>query len=246
MAIETLIEESQQKTRTPSLPPLENGDHLTREEFERRYHAMPKNIKAELIEGVVYMSSPVRYKNHGEPNARIIGWLFNYCAGTKGVGFAENVTLKLDTDNEPQPDAVLRIDEFFGGSSFINDADYLEGAPELVVEIAGSTASYDSHEKLKIYRRNGIQEYIIWRVYDKEIDWYSLQNEQYVKLSSNEAGIIESRIFAGLRINVEAMLNGDLSKVLSDLQEGINTPEHESFVQNLKSKKSEGEKGDRE
>lgn len=203
-------------------PPLETGDHLTRAEFERRYHAMPNVKKAELIERVVYMPSPVRHKNHGKPHGKVMGWLAVYSAARPETDFSDNATLRLDQDNEPQPDAVLRIDEAFGGHSTVSEDDYLEGSPELIVEISSSSASYDLREKLNVYRRNGVQEYIVWRVYDEEIDWFSLQNEQYVPLQSDENGIIESRVFPGLRLNVAAMLNGDLAKVLADLQAGIN------------------------
>ncbi|MEK7833573.1 MAG: Uma2 family endonuclease, partial [Acidobacteriota bacterium] len=113
-------------------------------------------------------------------------------------------------------------DEAKGGLSRVTEDDYLEGSPELIVEVASSSASYDLREKLNVYRRNGVQEYIVWRVYDEEIDWFSLQNEQYVPLQPDESGIIESRVFPGLRLNVAAMLSGDLAKVLADLQDGIN------------------------
>ncbi|GCL41971.1 hypothetical protein NIES80_16720 [Dolichospermum planctonicum] len=153
-----------------TIPPLENGDKLTRHEFERRYHAMPNLKKAELIEGVVYVASPLRIKSHGEPHAYIMTWLGVYKAATPGIGFADNATVLIDTDNEPQPDALLRIET--GGQSRINKDDYVEGAPELIVEIAASSASYDVHEKLKVYRRNQVQEYLIWRVYDHQFDWF--------------------------------------------------------------------------
>ena len=102
---------------------------------------MPENVKAELIEGVVFMSSPVKAKNHGEPSAKIITWLGYYSAFTLGTSTAENVTLYIDADNEYQPDAVLRIEREYGGNSFINDDDYLQGSPELLVEISASTIS---------------------------------------------------------------------------------------------------------
>ena len=121
--------------------PLENGDRLTRHEFERRYHAMPHLKKAELIEGVVYVPSPLRYRRHGRPHSLIIGWLAAYEAVTPEVESADNVTVRLDLDNEPQPDALLRIDEACGGQSRISEDDYVEGAPELIVEIASSSAS---------------------------------------------------------------------------------------------------------
>jgi len=206
-------------TRPDQPLPLEPGDHLTRAEFERRYNAMPEVKKAELIEGVVYMSFPVRYKSHGKPHSEIHGWLFNYVINKTGIEIADNVTLRLDQDNDPQPDLILRIDEASGGRSHVTDDDYLEGSPELIVEIASSSASYDLREKLNVYRRNGVQEYIVWRVYDEQIDWFSLQDEQYVLLQPNENGILESRVFPGLRLNVAAMLSGDLATVLAELNQ---------------------------
>jgi len=222
---------------TSGIPPLENGDRLTRAEFERRYEAMPEKIKAELIEGVVYMASPVRLKNHAEPHSRIMGWLFNYCAATKGVDFADNSTVRLDQDNEPQPDAVLFIKEDYGGNSSISPDDYLEGSPELVVEIAASTVSYDTTEKKKIYRRNGVKEYIIWRVYDRAIDWFAWESGDYAALEADRNGVIESRLFGGLRLNVKAMLSDDLQKVLADLQKGLQSKKHKEFLKNLVKKK---------
>lgn len=241
MAVETLTDTTTQQTWSSGTKPLplESGDRLTRREFERRYDAMPNLKKAELIEGVVYMPSPVRTKNHGIPHGHIILWIGTYSAATAGTNFADNATLRLDPDNEPQPDISLWIDENCGGHSSISEDDYLEGGPELIIEIAASSASYDSHEKLKIYRRNGIQEYIIWSVYDRAIDWYSLQDEEYVRLTPDSEGVIESRFFAGLRLNIEAMLSGDLAKVLEDLQEGISSAEHENFVQTLANAKKE-------
>jgi len=180
------------------VPPLENGDRLTRREFERRYDSMPDLKKAELIEGVVYMPSPVRVKSHGKPHGQIISWIGVYCAATPGVDFADNTTVRLDPDNEPQPDAVLWLAEAAGGRTRISEDDYLEGAPELIVEIAVSSASYDLHDKLKVYRRNQVQEYIVWRVYDRQVDWFRLEEDQYQLLPPDAEGVIHSRIFPGL------------------------------------------------
>lgn len=214
-----------------TIPPLENGDKLTRHEFERRYHAMPNLKKAELIEGVVYLASPLRIKSHGEPHAHIIGWLATYKAATPGVGLADNTTVLIDADNEPQPDALLRIEQ--GGQSRINQDDYLEGAPELIVEIAASSASYDLHEKLKVYRRNQVQEYLVWRVYDRQFDWFRLQQGEYIKLEPNTDEIICSQAFPGLWLDKAALLRGDLAKVLAVLQHGLSTGEHQKFVEKL-------------
>lgn len=211
-----------------TIPPLENGDKLTRKEFERRYHAMPNLKKAELIEGVVYVASPLRIKSHGEPHAYIMAWLGVYKAATPGVGLADNTTVLIDADNEPQPDALLRIE--IGGQSRINQDDYLEGAPELIVEIAASSASYDLHEKLKIYRRNQVQEYLVWRVYDRQFDWFRLKEGEYILLEPNTDEIICSQVFPGLWLAKSALLAGNLAKVLSVLQQGLSTPEHRNFL----------------
>lgn len=213
------------------IPPLENGDRLTRNEFERRYHAMPNLKKAELIEGVVYVASPLRIKSHGEPHAYIMAWLGVYKAATPGVGLADNATVLIDADNEPQPDALLRIE--VGGQSRINQDDYLEGAPELIVEIAASSASYDLHEKLKVYRRNQVQEYLVWRVYDQQFDWFRLKDGEYIQLEPSQNEIICSQIFPGLWLDKSALLAGDLMKVLSILQQGLSTPEHQEFVRRI-------------
>jgi Uma2 family endonuclease len=216
-----------------AVPPLENGDHLTRREFERRYNTMPNVKKAELIEGVVYMPSPVRYKNHGSPHLQIATWIGVYLGYTPGLGAADNSTVRLDPDNEPQPDVLLRLEKDKGGRSEISADDYIEGAPELVIEVAGSSASYDLHEKLTVYRRNGVPEYIVWQVHEQRIDWFVLEDEQYVNLSPDENGVVRSRLFPGLWLHVPAMLGGDIPRFLATLQQGLATPEHQAFVESL-------------
>ena len=215
------------------LPPLENGDHLSRAEFERRYHAMPGVKKAELIEGRVYMPSPVRRKNHSEPDSSMIAWLTVYRAATPGVRSANNGTVRLDETNEPQPDADLRIDEAYGGQSFVGPDDYLEGAPELVVEIAASSAAYDLREKLAAYRRNGVREYIVWATFDAQVFWFGLTADAETSLPPDDAGIVRSRVFPGLWLNVPALLADDLATVLSTLQQGLASPAHQEFVEHL-------------
>ena len=209
--------------------PLENGDRLSRVEFERRYQAMPEVKKAELIEGRVYMASPVRII-HGQPHAYIMTWLGVYCAATPGTQFADNTTVRLDTDNEPQPDALLRIE---GGQSQIDIDDYIQGAPELIVEIATSTASYDLQEKLQVYRRNGVQEYLVWQVSDRIFDWFRLRDGEYIKLQPDENSIIKSEVFPGLWLAVDSLLNYDLAEVIETVQQGLATEEHQDFVMEI-------------
>jgi Uma2 family endonuclease len=215
------------------VPPLESGDRLTRYEFEHRYQAMPYIKKAELIEGVVYVASPVRMANHGRPHAALVGWLMVYKAATPGVDLGDNATVRLDADNEPQPDALLRIEPEVGGNSRISDDDYVEGVPELIAEIAASSASYDLNDKLNAYRRNGVQEYIVWQIYENRLNWFSLQEGRYVTLEPDGVGVIRSQIFPGLWLAVNALREGGLAEVLAVLQQGLQTAEHQAFVEHL-------------
>ena len=194
------------------IPTLEAGDRLTRVEFERRYCAMPEVKKAELLEGVVYMPSPVRLRRHGQPHAHLLGWLVLYEAATSHVVVADNASTRLDLDNEPQPDAILLLDPAKGGQARIAPDDYVEGAPELVAEIASSSVSYDLDVKLKVYRRSGVREYIVWRVLDRQIDWFSLKEGEYVPMSVDEAGLYKSEVFPGLWLDSAALVRGDMHR----------------------------------
>jgi Uma2 family endonuclease len=152
------------------------------------------------------------------------------------VPLIDNPTVRLDADNEPQPDACLRIEETAGGQSRITEDDYLEGAPELIVEIAASSASYDLHDKLQVYRRNGVQEYLVWRVLDQAFDWFVLQDGSYVSLPIAADGILRSRVFPGLWLAVDALLAGNLVQVVATLQLGLASSEHSAFCQSLATK----------
>jgi Uma2 family endonuclease len=218
---------------TDRTPCLEPGDRLSRDEFERRYAAMPHVKKAELIEGVVYVPSAVRLDNHAAPHSHFIGWMWYYKAYTPGVIVADNATVRLDLDNEPQPDASLLLDPRCGGQAIIGADDYVEGAPELVAEVSGSTASFDLHTKKTVYRRNGVREYLVWRVLDREIDWFAASGSDFVLLMPDGSGILRSEVFPGLWLDVVALLRGDLAAVLAVLQRGLASPEHAAFLQTL-------------
>jgi len=145
-------------TRAAPPVPLESGDHLSRAEFHRRYLARPEIKRAELIEGVVYVSSPVG-ADHGLPHASVMGWLYVYKARTPGVALADNTTVFIGDDSEVQPDACLYREPPRGNVRVImkeRGTRYLEGVPELIVEIAASSASYDLHSKLRLYERVGV------------------------------------------------------------------------------------------
>jgi Uma2 family endonuclease len=205
---------------------------LSRAEFERRYAATPHLNRAELIEGVVYMPPPV-LDDHSSPHFDLIGWLGAYRAATPGVKGGDNGSLRLDMKNMPQPDAYLRVLETHGGQSRVDDDGYVVGAPELVAEIAATSASYDLHEKLAVYRRNGVREYIVWRVFDRAIDYFALRDGDYVRLATAASGVHRSETFPGLWLDSAAMIEGDVAKVLAVLRRGLASKAHANFVSRL-------------
>lgn len=217
------------------IPPFQNGDHLTRAEFERRYQAHPQIKKAELIEGVVYVPSPVRLETHARPHSRIMGLLFNYMAATPGTDTADNATVRLDAENEVQPDVLLRIREEYGGQSHRSEDDYLVGPPDLVVEIASSSANYDLHEKLRVYRRTGVREYVVLLTLEQDTIWYLLNEGRYELMKPAADGVIHSVAFPGLHFHSGLFWAEDDSGLLNVLKAGIATAEHEMFVKSLAS-----------
>jgi Uma2 family endonuclease len=220
-------------SRDGSIPPLEDGVRLSRAEFERRYEAMTGLKRAELIEGIVSMPSPVHFGRHGIPHGRVVAWLGNYQAGTPGVEYAPEATVRLDAENEFQPDAILLIRPENGGLATLSGDDYLEGAPELVVEVSSSTAGIDLGKKLVVYCRNGVREYIVWKVPDRRIDWFIARDGSYARLEPDDHGIYRSGTFPGLWLDRDAMLRYDTATVLETLRQGMAGDEHRRFVERL-------------
>jgi Uma2 family endonuclease len=189
---------------------LENGAVMSRERFHALYSECEGLERVELIEGVVYMPSPVRVEQHQRPAKLCYQWLMAYEDLHRGQVEAMNgASVLLDDRNEPIPDVMLyRLspDRFEDG--------YVKGTPELVVEVAASTTSRDLHQKKRAYERNGVREYIVWRTVDKAIDWFQLREGVYATREPDADGIIESEEFPGLRLDVRAMLAGDRAAVL--------------------------------
>jgi Uma2 family endonuclease len=196
---------------------LESGDRLTREEFHRRYCARPDIKKAELVLGLVYVASPLRSDVHGEPHGLVALWAGTYAARHPDLRFSIDPTLILSDESELQPDIVLFREPARGSALQRTTDGYLEGAPEFVLEVAASSASYDLHDKLEAYRLAGVPEYVVWRVIDQKFDWFRLNAGAYVRVEPNEAGVIESAVFPGLRLSIPALLAGDRAALLAAL-----------------------------
>ena len=221
-------------SRIPSspqrIPPLQNGDCLTREEFERRFDATPNLKKAELIDAVVYMPPPVSVE-HGQPHFDLITFLGIYAANTPSVRGAGVCSVRMGPKNMPQPDVFLIIPS--GGKTRISKDKYVEGPPELIAEVAASSASYDLHVKMDLYQRQGVQEYIVWRVFEQEIDWFVLSKNKFKLLFPDSGGVFRSQIFPGLWLDAPALLRGDFATVMKVLKRGLQTKQHRDFVRKL-------------
>lgn len=228
---------------TTAIPPLRNGDHLARAEFHRRYEAMGDDVRAELIEGIVYLwrgndfSTPVSIDRHGTPHLHVAAWVGCYCSQTPGLVRGIDSTVFLDGVNEPQPDVLLGIPVAAGGRTRLvtrNGKRYVDGAPDLVIEIAASTASIDLNAKLAAYQRNGVGEYLVVLTEDqREVRWLSLADNRFEPIPPDAGGLLKSRLFPGLWLDPAALLAGDLPALLAGLDAGCATDEHRRFAAGL-------------
>lgn len=217
--------------------PLRAGDMLTREEFLRRWEATPRIKLAELIEGIVYLPSPVSVE-HGGADGDVGGWLSTYKAFTPGAASERNTTSFM-LDDAPQPDLNLRLLPEYGGGSWAEDH-YLHGVPELVAEVCASTAAYDLHKKYVLYEAAGIPEYLAVVVFEREIRWHVLTDCGYELLAPDADGLWRSRAFPGLWLDGKALLAGDLRQVLDRLHDGLRSADHEQFVAQLAARRERG------
>ena len=181
------------------------------------------------------MPSPVRFVQHGQAHIALAGWLANYLAATPGVTGSDNVTVRLDYENEVQPDAFLRLDVALGGRSSITEDDYIAGAPELIVEIAASSVAYDMYDKRRVYARNGVQEYLVAQAYEQRVDWFALSEGVYGAVQPDANGVLRSGVFPGLWLPVDALWAGDLARMLQVLQQGLASEGHQKYVASLQS-----------
>lgn len=211
-------------------PPLREGEHLTREEFIRRWEAMPDLKHAELLDGVVYMPSSVAYP-HNSFHYRIAHWLGHYEDATPGCEGGAEGTWLLAPDSAPQPDLSLRLLSS-GQSSVVNNL--LTGAPELVIEVSYSSAARDLGIKSDIYRRHGVREYLVILAKENDVLWREVVRGRYRKIEPDTDGVLQSGVFPGLRLDPAALWSKDWPRLRACLDAGLATPEHEAFVKRLR------------
>lgn len=218
------------------MPRVEAGDHLDQATFHERYKAMPPGFRAELIGGVVIVPSPL-LPEHGEYHALVMGWLINYWVATPGTRVRDNATAILGPASEPQPDAALIIDPLYGGQTDIDADGYATGAPELVVEVASSSASIDLHAKRRDYEQAGVLEYVVVVLRQRLMRWFVLHAGTYREVTAGAGGRFTSAVFPGLWLDAEALFRLDGPQVMETLRQGLATPEHAAFVQQLQAQR---------
>jgi len=213
-----------------NVPLLENGDRMKQPEFHRRYKAyLRKRVVFELVGGTVYMAPPLSLtlSDYDEEMGFALGL---YRRSTPGVQVLRGATAILDEESEPQPDLGLRIRPECGGRSRSVD-DYVEGPPELLVEIAHSTRALDMHQKRTDYERAGVLEYLVVCTEERELHWFNFQTAR--PLRPDRAGVYRSKVFPGLWIDGQALLNLDSARVTEVVRQGIASPAHATFVRRL-------------
>lgn len=216
----------------PSRPPLHSGDHLSRAEFRRRYALYPEIKKAELIEGVVIVGSPV-HRQHGRPHFQFVSILGTYTAHTPGLVAGDYESVVLDEDNEVQPDLFVGIDSTQGGQLTDAEKGPLAGVPEFIVEIAASSASYDLHSKFDVYLRSGVREYLVLLAYEREMRFFRLEDGEFREVLPDEDGVTRSQILPGFWFRSDWFWEGKMSELLQLVQEGLASREHREFAAKL-------------
>jgi Uma2 family endonuclease len=222
-----------ESTRTAKQPrTLVEGLRLDQPTFHALYAAMPPGTRAELIDGVVHMPSPVGLE-HGDAQVPVIVWLDYYAEHTPGTQVLDNATAILGWKSEPQPDGLLRILPACGGRTW-DAGGSLHGAPELVVEVAKATRYVDLGPKLGDYERAGVLEYVVRAIDPHELFWFGQENGALVQRSVDEDGLYRSAVFPGLWLDPQALLQGDRPRLRAVLDLGFATAEHAEFVARLR------------
>lgn len=213
-----------------AVPPLRPGQRLTVQEFLRRWEAMPELKFAELIDGVVYMLSPVG-TDHGRTEFSVVTWLGTYVANTPGCDGGRQATW-LMLESAPQPDSYLWILPEYAGQS-TTKGKYHAGAPEPAAEICLTSAAYDLGVKKALYQTAGAREYVAVLVEEEEIRWHRLVEGAYELCRPNAQGIFRSKVFPGLWLDGPALLKYDMARVLQTLARGLRSARHAAFVKKL-------------
>jgi hypothetical protein len=220
-------------------PPLVHGQRLDQKAFHERYEAMPPHVRAELIGGIVYMSSPQK-KPHGRSQTVLDHWLGEYEANTPGVEAMTGSTTILGAESEPQPDGIMIILPNFGGRTWEDEQEYLHGPAELLAEISDATEAFDLKAKKIDYESAGVLEYLVVALRLKNVFWFVRSRGKFKEMKAGPDGILRSKVFPGLWLDPDALLRRDRQTLLAVLRQGLASPEHANFVKKLEQRRQRG------
>jgi Uma2 family endonuclease len=191
---------------------------MDRDEFLSRWERMPDVKFAELIDGVVYMPSPVGFE-HMDHDGDMHVLLAHYVGHVRTCKLYPNGTW-LMLESAPQPDVALALMPEHGGRMKVVDG-FATGTPELAVEITRSSRSYDLGPKLALYQRAGVPEYLAVLLEERRIEWRVLNQDGRYEFIEPVAGAYRSRVFPGLWLNEPAFWRGDTGEMLATLKAGL-------------------------
>jgi len=213
--------------------PLQGGERMRRNEFERRFDATPGLKRAELVEGTVWIPPQMGEVRYGSARMALIGLIGSYCAATPGVSGGAHGHIRLDAVNMPQPDVSVHLGKAYGGQSRIDADGYLEGAPEFVADVVRQRAEWPTG-RVEALRRNGVREFAVWRVDDCLIDWFVVRDGKQERLEMGADGVYRSRVLPGLWVDPVALLTDERARAMAVMRQGIASPEQGEFIERLK------------
>jgi hypothetical protein len=219
------------------MPMLVEGQRLDQPTFHELYERMPEGTWAELIDGVVHMSSPAG-PDHSRSSVTLTYWFCYYRENTPGVDVLDNASTALDFKREPQPDAQLRILPECGGRTR-TDRKVVRGVPELIAEVSHTSRYIDLGPKFDDYERVGVLEYIVRALEPDEVLWFVLRQGRLVQLPAGPDGIFRSTVFPGLWLDPQALIENDTRRLRAVLDQGLASAEHAEFVARLAAARAE-------
>lgn len=217
---------------------LDSGDRMDSDTFMAIYERMPEGFRAQLIQGVVLVASPMT-ADHGAPNSDVSFWLGYYRTRTPGVRSFAATTIRIGPDDNPEPDASLMILPECGGRARIEDH-FIVGAPELIVEVSYSSRAVDLRDKRTVYEAAGVREYIVVDLRDAVVHWLALRDGRFEEVAPGDDGLHRSGVFPGLWLDAKALVEGDAARLLAAVERGTASPEHAAFVARLEAARQGG------
>ncbi len=155
----------------------------------------------EVIDGELYMTPPPSI-SHQFASVRLLTKMSNFVE-SRGLGIVFSAPLGVRLPNQPVP---VQPDIVFVSSArkSIIGKEYIEGAPDLVVEILSpGNWMYDRHEKFRLYQTSGVSEYWIVDYRAKTVEVFVLEEGEFTLIGKWGVGeTASSRGLNGFQVAV--------------------------------------------